>query len=258
MRESPHADSWLRPRAGPLLLDELNSLAPQTQAKLLRFLQSHEFRRLGSPKLHRANVRIIAATNSDLRRMVETGEFRLDLYHRLFVLALDVPALRDRSGDTSVLSQHFLTHYSEEAGREGLGMSAAAYAKLEAYSWPGNVRELQAVIQRAVLLCRGSRIDPEDIELPSSSPTKSADRYGGNSPGTPRIAGGAPSGSGEECFRDAKARVVAAFERRYLSDVLSAATGNVTHAARMAGMQRRDFQRLLRKHELRREQNIAA
>lgn len=241
---------------GTLFIDELNSLSMTAQAKLLRFVQNREFRMLGSTKLQYADVRIIAATNKDLRALVQEGMFREDLYHRLSVLMVELPSLRHRTGDIALLSEHFLSLFAVEARREGVRLTEGAHRKLAGYDWTGNVRELQSVMQRSLLLSRGLLLDAEDIEL-SASALGGPLRTGQAVPAaTPSWRPPSPSSSAEgpsESFRDAKERVVKEFECGYLEHVLAAARGNVTHAARMAGMQRRDLQRLLRKHNLRRE-----
>jgi transcriptional regulator with GAF, ATPase, and Fis domain len=239
---------------GTLFLDELNSLSLSAQAKLLRFLQNREFRMLGSTKIQHADVRIIAATNVDLRDLVRSGHFREDLYHRLFVLALELPPLRERSEDIAILAEHFLAVFAAASGRGSVELSRAAHGKLRAYSWPGNVRELKSVMQRSVLLSRGDRLDCDDIDL-LDMPESFAAREETPAYGEFEVEDDALT---SETFRDAKDRIIREFEKAYLSRVLAEADGNVTHAAKIAGMQRRDLQRLLRKHDLRREDLAAA
>jgi DNA-binding NtrC family response regulator len=236
---------------GTLFLDELNSLSLSAQAKLLRFLQNREYRVLGSTRLLHANVRIIAATNVDLGREIACGSFRADLYHRLHVLSVEMPSLRSRREDVPLLAQHFARVFGALYGKEGVHFSPAALASLLRHEWPGNVRELQSVVERAVLLSAEFELGEDDIGL-------SVEEENAGHIEISRVVaadaspGGAPPG--HEIFREAKERMVRQFERTYLVQVMAAVDGNVSRAARLAGMQRRDFQRLLRKHDVRRAQ----
>ena len=147
---------------GSIFFDEMGNVPLETQAKLLRAMQEREFMRLGGMETIRVDVRIIAATNIDLRKMVEDGRFREDLFYRLHVIAIELPPLRDRMTDIPLLAQHFLTKYGEENGKPGLELSPEALDLMMDYDWPGNVRELENVIERAVVLCNGRRIG-EDL-----------------------------------------------------------------------------------------------
>lgn len=236
---------------GTLFLDELNSLSLSAQAKLLRFLQNREYRVLGSTRLLHANVRIIAATNVDLGREIALGSFRADLYHRLHVLSVELPPLRVRREDVAVLAMHFGRIFGTLYGKENVRFSPEALASLEKHDWPGNVRELQSVVERAVLLSPNDELHEEDVGVSAS--VEEFPRF----PATGEVGretGGIAAPSGHEVFRDAKERMVRHFERTYLVQVMAAVDGNVSRAARLAGMQRRDFQRLLRKHDVRRAQ----
>jgi transcriptional regulator with PAS, ATPase and Fis domain len=149
---------------GTLFLDEIGELPLALQVKLLRVLQQREYSPVGDTKTYKADVRIVAATNVNLEDAVRQGRFREDLYYRLNVIHLDVPALRDRHGDTSLLAEYFLTKVRERTGRVSVSwISAAAMRVLESYSWPGNVRELENAIERAVLLCSHAEIEPSDL-----------------------------------------------------------------------------------------------
>ncbi|HYC55239.1 MAG TPA: sigma 54-interacting transcriptional regulator [Candidatus Binatia bacterium] len=234
---------------GTLFLDELNSLSMSAQAKILRFLQNREYRMLGSTKLLRANVRIIAATNVDLRKHVDQSLFRADLFHRLHVLSIELPPLRERSEDIPLLAQHFLGKYARDYGKGKMQLSVTALRKLSGYAWYGNVRELQSVLERSVLLAGTSELQAEDIDLPSDGNGSAERELTDVEDFTPEATAGRDSTA---TFREAKERMIRQFERTYLIQVMAAAQGNVSRAARMAGMQRRDFQRLLRKHDVRR------
>jgi PAS domain S-box-containing protein len=148
---------------GTLLLDEVGELPLDLQAKLLRVLQEREFERVGGSETVRVDVRVIAATNRDLREMVARGKFREDLYYRLNVFPVHLPPLRERPGDVALLSHAFLRRFARQAGKRIDGIGTEAMRRLEAYRWPGNVRELQNVIERAVILATGSRLGPEAL-----------------------------------------------------------------------------------------------
>ncbi|HYB97566.1 MAG TPA: sigma 54-interacting transcriptional regulator [Candidatus Limnocylindrales bacterium] len=238
---------------GTLFLDELNSLSLSAQAKILRFLQNREYRMLGSTKLLRANVRIIAATNVDLRKHVDQSLFRADLFHRLHVLSIELPPLRERLEDIPLLAQHFLGKYARDYGKGTMRLSPAALRKLSAYPWYGNVRELQSVLERSVLLAGSPELQADDVDLPMLDTPEFREDELEDEPEEAR-SGAEALGQREATttFREAKERMIRQFERTYLIQVMGAAQGNVSRAARLAGMQRRDFQRLLRKHDVRR------
>ena len=217
---------------GTLFLDEIDTLTPSSQVKLLRFLQDGEYRPLGSGRSVKSDVRVIAATNADLRVKVEKQVFRDDLYHRLNVLSLCVPSLRDRLSDIPLLARHFIERYSKQYGQEPVRLSPAALQKLLSYSWPGNVRELEAVVQRSVVLGSQSMLQSEDIDVALPYPVES------------------PSA---KSLRQAKSTAMGDFERNYLATLLEAHRGNISHAAKAAGKDRRTLQRLLRKYNIRRD-----
>jgi two-component system response regulator PilR (NtrC family) len=146
---------------GTIFFDEIGNVPLETQAKLLRVMQEREFMRLGGIETIKVDVRIVAATNVDLRRMMEDGRFREDLYYRLHVIAVQMPPLRERKDDIPLLAQHFLQKYGEENARAALELTPDALDLLMEYDWPGNVRELENAIERAVVLSTGPRIGPE-------------------------------------------------------------------------------------------------
>ncbi len=150
---------------GTLLLDEVTEMDPSLQAKLLRALQEKEIERIGGSGPVPVKTRIIATTNRDIMSAVAQGQFRQDLYYRLHVIQLEVPALRDRPRDVEVLSWHFLRSYCAQFGKPMMDLTADAQSKLRGHSWPGNVRELQNVIQRAVLLTSGGAISAADLPI---------------------------------------------------------------------------------------------
>jgi transcriptional regulator with PAS, ATPase and Fis domain len=235
---------------GTLFLDEINSLSMSVQSKLLRLLQDQEFRPLGSTKSKTIDVKIIAATNADLRHLVETRQFREDLFYRLNVLSISLPPLRDRKEDILLLANHALKVYGKEFQKQSLALDQTAKAKLMSYSWPGNVRELQAVIQRAVAMASSDVLEAHDFDLPET--------------GKPELNGPTMAlmlreGLTESCsFQDMKAKVIQEFERAYLNELLTTHQGNISKAARAARKERRAFQRLLYKHGLDRRTFSAA
>jgi PAS domain S-box-containing protein len=154
---------------GTLLLDEIGELPLGTQAKLLRALQHQEFERVGGSKTIEVDTRILAATNRDLEAEVEAGQFRDDLYYRLNIFPIELPPLRERSGDVPLLAEHFCEMYAARTGKDITGISANAMAILEGYDWPGNVRELANIIERAVILTRGDRIRAEHLSITGRS-----------------------------------------------------------------------------------------
>jgi two-component system response regulator AtoC len=213
--------------SGTLFLDEVDALSIAAQIKLLRFLQDREYRPLGCPKAHVANVRIIAATNAILAQRVEAQTFRADLYYRLRTFPIHLPPLRDRKEDIPLLVSHFLLLHSTMMNLPSRVMTAGAMEKLMHYGWPGNIRELESVIQQAMLVATTSTLHASDIDLPDHRHTACCE---------------------SETLASHKSRAANESERNYILSVLVQHEGNVTQAARMAGKDRRTFQRLLRKH----------
>lgn len=227
---------------GTLFLDEIDSLSLSVQSKLLRLLQDQEFRPLGSTKSRTIDVKIIAATNSDLRYLVEARQFREDLFYRLNILSVVLPPLRDRKVDIMLLANHFLKVYAKEFGKEGFIIGHSAKVKLISHVWPGNVRELQGVIQRAVAMGVGEKLEAQDFDLPKIEKLEVAD------PSVTLVYRGAISG--DYSFQTMKTKVIEEFERAYLCELLSTHQGNISKAARAAKKERRAFQRLVHKHGL--------
>jgi two-component system response regulator GlrR len=213
---------------GTLFLDEIDSMPFTAQAKLLRFLQDKQYRVVGASALHTADVRVIAASNRDLRQVATQGSFRQDLFFRLNVLCLTLPPLRERREDVPLLAMHFLEQANRESGRHLRGVTPAALRRLQEHPWPGNVRELKHMLQRAVLLAQGHTVQAADIEFDDD----------------------VPAGVEPVSFREAKARAVEAFERRYIEQLLMQSEGNISRAARVAQKNRRAFFELLRRYEI--------
>jgi two-component system response regulator HydG len=157
---------------GTLFLDEIGDMSPSTQAKILRVLQEHEFERLGGTRTLRVDVRLIAATNRDLPGMVQTGQFREDLYYRLNVVSIEMPPLRERKDDIVPLANAFIRRFSGELKKKIEGLELDSQKLLMRYNWPGNIRELENTIERAMLLAEGRAIAADDLRL-GESPTTS-------------------------------------------------------------------------------------
>ncbi len=224
---------------GTLFLDEINSLNMAAQSKLLRVLQDQEFRPLGSTKSRTVDVKIVAATNTDLRYLVEARQFREDLFYRLNVLAVVLPPLRDRREDIHELAGKFLKRSADEFGKGAVRLSPDAIRKMMNYAWPGNVRELQSVIHRAAAMATGDALEDSDLDLPDHEPSGLTATF------MPEVM------VIDQCgFQAMKAKMIDQFERTYLSQILSTHQGNISKAARAAKKERRAFQRLLHKHGL--------
>jgi DNA-binding NtrC family response regulator len=165
---------------GSIFLDEIGTISMETQAKLLRVIQERDFTPLGETTRRQVDVRIIAATNVDLRQAVDEGAFREDLFYRLNVIAINLPPLRERREDILPLAQHFIRKYSEENGRQiSDQISPEVLSALEAHNWPGNVRELENVIERAVIIARGNTVEREYLREEVLSPNRAASQVGG-------------------------------------------------------------------------------
>ena len=157
---------FLQADGGTIFLDEMATASPSLQIKLLRVLQDREFEPVGGTKTHKVDVRLIFATNANLEEMVAQGKFRQDLYYRINVITLTQPPLRERIGDIPLLLTHFLHEFNQQTGKEITGFNDAALQLLQRYSWQGNVRELVNVVERAVVLTKGTLIGPEDLPEP--------------------------------------------------------------------------------------------
>lgn len=221
---------------GTLFLDEIGELSLPLQAKLLRVLQSHEFRRIGDDQIREVDVRIITATNRDLDQLVARGEFRQDLYYRMNVFSMHLPPLRNRPDDIALLVHHFIHKYRIRLGKTVEGIAPDALDRLRAYDFPGNVRELENKIHQAMVVVEGSQLRTRDLAVPHEPAL----------PG-PRVDTSRP-------FRDLKQQVVDAFERSYLTELLRNHGGNLAAAARAAGMDRKNLWQLVNRHGLDRDQ----
>jgi DNA-binding NtrC family response regulator len=210
---------------GTLFLDGVDCLPLAAQAKLLRLLHENEFRPVGSNQLRHADIRFVAATNREHAKEVERGNFRRDLYYRLNVVSLKLPALPGRADDIEALAHHFVATYAVKFHKPATELARPALRKLLLHDWPGNVRELQHTIERAVILAPGPVLRAADIPLDG--------RECVDSPGT--------------SFQEAKARVVEQFERGYIIEPLRRCNGNISQASRESGKHRSAFFELMRK-----------
>ena len=227
---------------GTLFLDEISNISLATQGKLLRVLQEFKITPIGGTKPIPVDIRLITATNRDLNDMVNEGLFRQDLFFRLNIIPVNLPPLVDREGDLPLFVDHFLKKFSEEIGKEIHGMSPAAMSILERHPFAGNVRELENIIERAVVLTRNKLIQPEDLEIMSTSDD-----------GPPEIITESVPHSVEglkEVKREAREKAVGPVERAFLIQALERNNWVVTQAAKDVGMLRPNFQAMLKKHSI--------
>ncbi|MDP3768933.1 MAG: sigma-54 dependent transcriptional regulator, partial [Dehalococcoidia bacterium] len=230
---------------GTVFLDEIGELPLGLQSKLLRALQERQFRRVGGTSMVNVDVRVVSATNRDLRGEITKGQFREELYYRVNVIAILLPPLRERAGDVRLLAHAFLKRYGQA---RVVGLDADALAALEAYPWPGNVRELQNVIERACALADGDTITRRDLP----------DYVLRGATGASVATSGAPSGRGVAAdagldlpLKEAKERWMQVLEANYLRDLLDRHKGNISAAAKSAGIDRKTFHRLVTKYQIR-------
>jgi DNA-binding NtrC family response regulator len=207
---------------GTLFLDEIANLTATQQTKLLRVLETGEFERVGSSKTRHADVRLLSATNADLRREIGAGKFREDLFFRLNTIQIHLPSLRDRIADIPILAEQFLAEFVKRYRRQITGIHSDAIAALQAYGWPGNVRELRHVLERAVLLARSDKVQASDLGLQG--------------------AHGRSSSLDEMDLDSAEALLI----RR----ALARNQGNALLAAKALGLSRSAFYRRLQKHKI--------
>jgi DNA-binding NtrC family response regulator len=218
---------------GTLFLDEVGDMPLGTQGRFLRVLQEGEVKPLGANDVRKVDVRVVAATNVDMQDAIKQKHFRADLFYRLNVVALELPPLRRRREDIPLLATYFLARYARQQGRPVPELTPEAVERLVVYGWPGNARELENLMHRLVLFDRVGPVGAAEVgalvELRSE-------------PGADALAS-----AGIE-FARAKESAVEAFEHRYLTEVMSRAAGSVSEAARLAGLDRSNFRRLLRRH----------
>lgn len=232
---------------GTLFLDEIGDLPALAQVKVLRALQEGEIRRVGSDETRTVDVRVVAATNVDLRQKIAQGNFRQDLFYRLSVVEIELPPLRERAEDIPLLAYHFLQKHADASRSDVRRISPEALAELQARQWPGNVRELENAIQHAIVFCRGPTIVPADLPHDNAQSER---------PVAP--VGVLSSALSELPYRVAKERALEDFEQGYFTTLLSRTGGNVSEAARQAGLDRSNFRRALRRAKVRSSSNRGA
>jgi two-component system, NtrC family, nitrogen regulation response regulator NtrX len=213
---------------GTLFLDEIGDMSLKTQAKVLRVLQEQTFQKVGGQQTISVDVRVIAATNKSLETEIANGNFRSDLYYRLNVVPIDVPPLRARGNDVTLLAEHFLRRFAAETGTPKKRLSSGAASKLRAYHWPGNVRELRNVIERMAILMKGEVIEPEDVQL------------GAAVAATPQI-------DTKLTLKEARDE----FEKQYILSRLREFAGNVSRTAEALGVERSNLYRKLHAYGIR-------
>jgi len=222
---------------GTLFLDEISNLSLTTQAKLLRVLQQREVTPIGATTTIPVDIRLVAATNRNLRTMVQEGSFREDLFFRLNIIPIDLPPLRSRDGDIPILARHFLSRFAEEVGKDIRGFTPDALMAVEQYQFPGNVRELENIIQRGVVLAEADLIRRSDLELPEPEAIAAArDKY-------------VPQTLDElkETKRLLRDKATEPLEKAFVLQALERNNWNITRAAEETGMQRPNFQTLMKK-----------
>lgn len=222
---------------GTLFLDEISNISLTTQAKLLRVLQQREVTPIGGTTPIPVDIRLVAATNRVLRNMVQEGSFREDLFFRLNIIPIELPPLRSRKGDLTLLIRHFLTHFADEVGKEIRGVAPDALAALEQYDFPGNVRELENIIQRGVVLAEGDSIRRTDLEMLEPEMTSTSE-----SPYVPHTADEL-----KETKRLLREKAIEPLEKAFVLQALDRNSWNITRAAEETGMQRPNFQTLMKK-----------
>ncbi len=224
---------------GTLFLDEVSNIPSETQSKLLRILEQHEFRQVGSERLKKVDIRLIAATNRNLKLMFENGSFREDLYFRLNVFSITVPSLRERPEDIPILAYHFLSRVCQSLNKRIKGFSKEAMAIFLEYDWPGNVRELKNTVERIVLMHDNeklsSRIVSQLIENDSAK----------NQINIPRT-----NEELKEAKKEARENAVIELEKKFILEALARNEWNVTKAAEQTGIQRPNFQGMMKKYNI--------
>ena len=236
--------SFEQAEGGTIFLDEIGELSLALQPKLLRVLENREVKRVGGEKTIPVNVRVVAATNRDLRAMVNEGTFREDLYFRLSVVTVELPSLAERPEDVQLLAETFLEEFSKRRfpGEDGrLTISKGAMARLKSYPWPGNVRELRNTLERAAFLADQSELTVKDL-MPSSQKTPPAALPGGTAE---------QFVDDEMPFKEAKQKVLDAFEPAYLKALLDKYGDNITKSAQAAGLTRYHLRELAKRYGVR-------
>jgi len=233
--ETPKAGAFRTAHGGTLFLDEVGNLSAPAQSKLLRAIEEKQIKPLGSDRVEKVDVRLIAATSCDLEKMVKEGRYREDLFWRLSVFVVPLPPLRERMEDVPLLATHFLRKYAADIGRKVRRFSSEAMSALVGYPWPGNVRELENAVLRSLHMCEGAAIETGDLPERILGPGRE-----GPAPRTSREL--------KQAKKEARERSVGEIERMFVIDALERSGWNVTKAAEDVGMARQNFQAMMRKH----------
>jgi len=215
---------------GTLFMDEIGVISPFIQVKLLRLLQDKDYKLLGDPRPRKADIRIIAATNSNLQSLVKEGKFREDLFYRLDIVSLHIPPLRERKEDIPILVKHFINKYSKEYNKPLKEITEDTKRVFIFYSWPGNIRELENKIQQIIVMSTTSGINYESIRIPIGEPISNESKL--------------------EYFRVAKKKIIDSFEKSYIIQLLTEYKGDMVTAAKNAGKSRTALWNLLKKYNL--------
>jgi DNA-binding NtrC family response regulator len=253
---------------GTILLDEVGDLPLAAQVKLLRVLQDGEIKRVGADEARTVDVRVLAATNVDLMSRIQAGQFRRDLYYRLNVIAIELPSLRERGDDVVLLANHYLQKFARSMQREPKQLGPDAVRALREYEWPGNVRELEHAIEHAMVLSQKDVICASDLPFARASgtfreasissllPERASVRSAAEEPrpaSEPRPVVDPTRAMFAELaelpYAEAKRRLVSLFDSTYTGEILRRTSGNMSEAARRAGLDRSNFRRLLRRHK---------
>lgn len=229
---------------GTIFLDEVGDLPLVAQVKLLRTLQEGEVKRVGSDETKIVDVRVLAATNVDLKSLIDAGAFRTDLFYRLNVIGIALPPLRERKDDILLLAYHFIDKYARRMGRDPKRLGPDAARALAEYPWPGNVRELEHAMERAVVLAQGAAISARDLPAETQGEGMIS-----SSPRPPSMPGPLAISAllADLPFAEAKRAAMTQFEEAYVTEVMRRSDGNLSEAARQAGVDRSNFKRILRK-----------
>ncbi len=215
---------------GTIFLDEIGTISPYVQVKFLRLLQNGEYKPLGDTNIHKADIRIIAATNSLLKNLANDGTFREDLFYRLNIVSLHIPPLRERREDIPILVEHFIHKYSMKYKKTVKEISKDAIDALISMEWPGNIRELENKVQQLIIMSESSVINFENIR--------------------PVVRGSRNKDCEIRCFKIAKKKAINVFEKNYLDRLLMEHRGNVASAAKTSGQNRTALWNLLKKHNI--------
>jgi transcriptional regulator with GAF, ATPase, and Fis domain len=236
---------------GTLFLDEIGEIPNEMQVKLLRVLQESEFERVGGIKTIHVDVRLVAATNRDLKREIASGSFREDLYYRLNVVPIALPALRDRRSDIPHLIAYFIAKFNARLRKSVEGVEPEAMERLSAYGWPGNIRELENVIERAVLFADSSRIRLDDLADELRSAPSSDDSPRTTPQPAPMESLAVPEASSTDGLKEQVKAATIRLERDLIVRALKQTQGNVTHAARLLKISRKGLQLKMKELNLR-------